>query len=140
MIVKPITWYGKLVLSRKHDSNIRSDRLTRGAGLRLSRIDHASFTFFFIWRWLSGPRVYLSLNRELLGVAGSCAVAGWATSGPNTTRPCVLPPPIARRSCQLLLIAIFLACRLERRDYLCKLDNLHLLEAAFFIKSDSSIR
>ena len=27
---------------------------------RLSRVDHASFTFFFIWRWLSGPRVYPS--------------------------------------------------------------------------------
>jgi hypothetical protein len=48
---------------------------------RLSRIDHASFTFFFIWRWLSGPRVYPSSRTIGSGrkSRGGCAhIGSWA--------------------------------------------------------------
>src|SRR6185312_6520155 len=106
--------------------------LTRGADIGLSRIDHASLPFFFTWRWLSGPRVYRSSRTIGSGrkLRGGCAhIGSWArvslfdkrgycaTNGPSKTMLWVLPPPIVRRSFQLLSIAIFLACCLaaERR-------------------------
>ena len=66
---------------------------------RLSRIDHASFIFFFIWRWLSGPRVYPSSRTIGSGrkLRGGCAHIGaglecfcltsgvWATNSPTKT-------------------------------------------------------
>ena len=40
-----------------------------------------------------------------------CLTRGyWATNSPNKTMLWVLPSPIPRHSCQLLLIATFLAC------------------------------
>lgn len=48
---------------------------------RLSRIDHASFIFFFIWRWLSGPCVYPSSRTIGSGrkLRGGCAhIGSWA--------------------------------------------------------------
>jgi hypothetical protein len=98
---------------------------------RLSRIDHASFTFFFIWRWLSGPRVYPSSRTIGSGrkLRGGCAHIGrWlecfclksgvlGNEQPKQDHAVGLAVPITRRSCHLLLTAIFLACCLaaERR-------------------------
>jgi hypothetical protein len=48
---------------------------------RLSRIDHASFIFCFIWRWLSGPCVYPSSRTIGSGrkLRGGCAhIGSWA--------------------------------------------------------------